>query len=201
MAWAAQNEILPGVRRDVRSRRAAGCPRGSAQLEQRAFLPGAYQGTYGCKPGREPIANLEAARRAVMTDGPAAGSAGRWSSEAQPIGTRSNISADDASWKRGSRASSWPTGCSRPRRRRSTSRPSPQAHQEALRRRTTRAVRPCRAKQCLTARRLVERGVRFVQIYSGGMENERSWDGHIDIKPATTTQFAGETDQADRRPC
>ena len=31
------------------------------------------------------------------------------------------------------------------------------------------------AKQCLMARRLVERGVRFVQIYSGGMENERSW--------------------------
>ena len=37
------------------------------------------------------------------------------------------------------------------------------------------------ARQCLIARRLVERGVRFVQIYSGGMENERSWDGHIDI--------------------
>src|SRR5262249_11466501 len=30
------------------------------------------------------------------------------------------------------------------------------------------------AKQCLMARRLVERGVRFVQIYSGGEENERS---------------------------
>ena len=36
------------------------------------------------------------------------------------------------------------------------------------------------AKQCLIARRLVERGVRFVQIYSGGMENERSWDGHTE---------------------
>jgi hypothetical protein len=50
------------------------------------------------------------------------------------------------------------------------------------------------ARQCLTARRLVERGVRFVQIYSGGMENERSWDGHQNIK-ANHTQFAGETDQ------
>jgi hypothetical protein len=49
------------------------------------------------------------------------------------------------------------------------------------------------AKQCLTARRLVERGVRFVQIYSGGMENERSWDGHKDIK-GNHSQFAGETD-------
>jgi arylsulfatase A-like enzyme len=50
------------------------------------------------------------------------------------------------------------------------------------------------ARQCLTARRLVERGVRFVQIYSGGMENERSWDGHQDIK-ANHGGFARETDQ------
>jgi hypothetical protein len=49
------------------------------------------------------------------------------------------------------------------------------------------------ARQCLMARRLVESGVRFVQIYSGGMENERSWDGHIDIA-GNHRQFAGETD-------
>jgi hypothetical protein len=49
------------------------------------------------------------------------------------------------------------------------------------------------AKQVLVARRLVERGVRFVQIYSGGMENERSWDGHVDIE-GNHRQFAGETD-------
>jgi hypothetical protein len=49
------------------------------------------------------------------------------------------------------------------------------------------------AKQCLIARRMVERGVRFVQIYSGGMENERSWDGHTNIKD-NHSQFAGETD-------
>lgn len=50
------------------------------------------------------------------------------------------------------------------------------------------------ARQCLQARRLVERGVRFVQIYSGGMENQRSWDGHNDIY-GNHTQFAGETDR------
>jgi hypothetical protein len=49
------------------------------------------------------------------------------------------------------------------------------------------------ARQCLMARRLVERGVRFVQIYSGGMANERSWDGHKDIA-GNHGQFAGETD-------
>ena len=50
------------------------------------------------------------------------------------------------------------------------------------------------AKQCLIARRMVERGVRFVQIYSGGMENQRSWDGHSDIQ-GNHSGFAGETDK------
>lgn len=50
------------------------------------------------------------------------------------------------------------------------------------------------ARQCLLARRLVERGVRFVQIYSGGTTNEQSWDGHSDIR-ANHTEFAGETDR------
>ncbi|MDG1889977.1 MAG: DUF1501 domain-containing protein [Verrucomicrobiota bacterium] len=50
------------------------------------------------------------------------------------------------------------------------------------------------AAQCLMARRLVERGVRCVQIYSGGMENQRSWDGHQDIA-GNHRGFALETDQ------
>jgi hypothetical protein len=33
-------------------------------------------------------------------------------------------------------------------------------------------------RQCLIARRLVERGVRFVQIYSGGGHQQESWDAH-----------------------
>src|SRR5438309_10123161 len=49
------------------------------------------------------------------------------------------------------------------------------------------------ARQCLIARRLVERGVRFVQIYSGGMENQLSWDGHNDIA-GNHSGFAKETD-------
>ena len=50
------------------------------------------------------------------------------------------------------------------------------------------------ARQCLTTRRLLERGVRFVQIYSGGMDNQRSWDGHSDID-GNHRQFAGETEK------
>jgi hypothetical protein len=49
------------------------------------------------------------------------------------------------------------------------------------------------ARQCLIARRLVERGVRFVQIYSGGMDNQLSWDGHNDIA-GNHRGFAQETD-------
>ena len=50
------------------------------------------------------------------------------------------------------------------------------------------------AKQCLMARRLVERGVRFVQVYSGGMDNDLSWDGHSNIQK-NHSGFALETDQ------
>jgi hypothetical protein len=50
------------------------------------------------------------------------------------------------------------------------------------------------ASQCLMARRLVERGTRFVQIYSGGMDNQLSWDCHMDLA-GNHTGFARETDQ------
>ena len=50
------------------------------------------------------------------------------------------------------------------------------------------------AAQCLSARRMVERGVRFVQIYSGGMENQQSWDCHADLV-GNHRGFAAESDQ------
>lgn len=50
------------------------------------------------------------------------------------------------------------------------------------------------AAQCLTARRLIERGTRFVQIYSGGMENQLSWDCHLDLI-GNHSGFAREVDQ------
>ncbi len=37
-------------------------------------------------------------------------------------------------------------------------------------------------RKCLLARRLVERGVRFIQVYSGGAHNDQNWDAHTDIK-------------------
>jgi hypothetical protein len=37
-------------------------------------------------------------------------------------------------------------------------------------------------KNCLVARRLVERGVRFIQLYSGGGHLEETWDAHESIE-------------------
>ena len=41
-------------------------------------------------------------------------------------------------------------------------------------------------RQCLIARRLVERGVRFVQIYSGGGHQQENWDAHNGIEENLT---------------
>ena len=49
-------------------------------------------------------------------------------------------------------------------------------------------------RQCLLARRLVERGVRFVQIYSGGHHNDANWDAHTDME-RNHNLHAEETDQ------
>ena len=51
-------------------------------------------------------------------------------------------------------------------------------------------------RQCLMARRLVERGVRFVQLFQGGGGNANvdSWDAHADVK-SNHSQHAAESDR------
>jgi hypothetical protein len=49
-------------------------------------------------------------------------------------------------------------------------------------------------RKCLLARRLVERGVRFIQVYSGGAHNDDNWDAHADLKK-NHDLHAGETDK------
>jgi hypothetical protein len=50
-------------------------------------------------------------------------------------------------------------------------------------------------RQCLMARRLVERGVRFVQLYHGGLGNQNTdtWDAHEDVY-SNHTKHAKEVD-------
>ena len=49
-------------------------------------------------------------------------------------------------------------------------------------------------RNCLIARRLVERGVRFIQLYSGGGHLEDTWDAHTSIEK-NHGQHGSEVDQ------
>ncbi len=49
-------------------------------------------------------------------------------------------------------------------------------------------------RKCLITRRLLERGVRFIQLYSGGGHIEDTWDGHNDCI-GNHRLHAGETDR------
>ena len=49
-------------------------------------------------------------------------------------------------------------------------------------------------RRCLLARRLVERGVRFIQLYSGGNHNDANWDAHGDLEK-NHNFHAGNTDK------
>ncbi|MCP4191310.1 MAG: DUF1501 domain-containing protein [Planctomycetaceae bacterium] len=49
------------------------------------------------------------------------------------------------------------------------------------------------ARKCMLARRLVERGVRFIQIYSGGAHNDDNWDAHGNLEH-NHNHHAGNTD-------
>ena len=49
-------------------------------------------------------------------------------------------------------------------------------------------------RKCILARRLVERGVRFIQIYSGGNHNDANWDAHGDLVK-NHSYHAGNTDK------
>ena len=49
-------------------------------------------------------------------------------------------------------------------------------------------------RKCLITRRLIEKGVRFIQLYSGGGHIEDTWDGHNDCITNHKTH-AGETDK------
>ncbi len=61
-------------------------------------------------------------------------------------------------------------------------------------------------RQCLIARRLVERGVRFVQIYHGGGHQQQTWDAHHGVEenlgihcPEVDRPIAGLLEDLERR--
>ena len=181
----SESQNLPGfvVMSDPRGR---GLPKGHAANWGAAFLPGVYQGTH-LRPKGMPIDNLERPR--AMTDDDQRSELDlikhlntlhheHYAAEAE---LSARIESFELAYRMQSAAPEAIDIDSEP------------AHIKAL-----YGLDDSRcdhvASQCLVARRLVERGVRFVQIYSGGMENQLSWDGHMDIK-GNHEQFAGETDK------
>jgi uncharacterized protein DUF1501 len=181
----SENQDLPGfvVMSDPRGR---GLPKGHAANWGAAFLPGVFQGTHLRSKGA-PIDNLE--RAADMTNGEQRAQLDYLKSLNQlhrdRLAAESELSARIESFELAYRMQS----------------AAPEAieiEREPAHIKRLYGVGDPRcdhvARQCLVARRLVERGTRFVQIYSGGMENQLSWDGHIDIK-GNHEQFAGETDK------
>jgi hypothetical protein len=163
-----------------------GLPKGYAQNWSAGFLPASFQGTTIDTAGT-PIANL--ARRAAMTD--------REQRAQFDLAARLNARHRDRTGADGeleARIESYELAY----RMQMT---APEALDLTAETRETLDLYglddpTCGhfARQCLTARRLVERGVRFVQIYSGGEENQQSWDGHADIR-GNHAGFAAETDR------
>jgi len=181
----SESQNLPGfvVMSDPKGR---GLPKGSAANWGAAYLPGAYQGTH-LRPKGAPIDNL--LRPTTMTD----------PQQREQIDfiqqlNRFHQSEHKAEAALAARIESFELAY-----RMQTAAPEAldisKETKETLKMYGMEDDRCAHfARQCLMARRLIERDVRFIQIYSGGMENQRSWDGHIDIK-GNHSQFAGETDQ------
>lgn len=181
----SESEDLPGyvVMSDPKGR---GLPKGHASNWSAGFLPGVYQGTY-LKPTGQPIDNLarpqdlpQEAQRNQLDFLKQLNSLHRKSREAEsPLAAR--IESFELAWRMQMTAPEALNLAAEP---------------DHIQKLYGIGDPKCDhfAKQCLSARRLVERGVRFVQIYSGGMENQRSWDGHQDIA-GNHRQFAGETEQ------
>jgi hypothetical protein len=181
----SESEDLPSfiVMSDPKNR---GLPKGNASNWTAGFLPGVFQGTW-LRPQGEPIENLK--RPADLSDK-------RQREQLDFLATlnREQMSNSAAESEMAARINSFELAY-----RMQTAAPDAfdvNKEPESVRKLYGIDQPHCAhmALQCLTARRLVERGVRFVQIYSGGMENQLSWDGHSDIV-GNHGGFAAEVDQ------
>ncbi len=163
-----------------------GLPKGNANNWTAGFLPSVYQGTW-LKPKGEPIANLK--RPAELTD-----AAQRAQLDLMATLNRQSLHGSPLESELTARIESFELAY-----RMQTA--APEAFDVANEPEHIHKLygldQPnCAhmAAQCLTARRMVERGVRFVQIFSGGMDNQLSWDCHSDLM-GNHTGFASEVDQ------
>jgi hypothetical protein len=180
----SENQNLPGfvIMADPLNR---GLPKGYAQNWGSGFLPSVYQGTY-LRPKGEPIDNL--ARRSGMSD----------KEQRAQLDLIADLNRDHLQNAADNELNARIESFELAYRMQVTAPEAIDLDEEPDHIKDLYGLNEKRcshfAKQCLLARRLVERGVRFIQIYSGGTENQLSWDGHKDLF-GNHTGFAGETDQ------
>ncbi len=177
-----ENENLPAY---VVMTQPQGTPEGGAPCWGAGFLPAAYQGTL-FRGGPSPILNLR----------PATGEFGRDQRRRQLDFLRGMDEADldPADTELAARIASYELAYRMQAE-------APEAVDLAREPAETRALYglddPRTADfgtRCLLARRLVERGVRFVQVYSGGGPVAWQWDAHDDLD-ANHETMCGATDR------
>ncbi|MBI1314364.1 DUF1501 domain-containing protein [bacterium] len=175
-SWAAyglgsESENLPGF---VVLMDHQGAPVNGALNWSNGFMPAAYQGVPFRSSG-EPIAYLSPPTGVSPEQQRARlGLLQRWNAEfADANPAESALSARVASYELAYRMQSHATECVDLSRETEATQKAYGLHDKV----TTHFGR-----NCLLARRLVERGVRFVQIYSGGNEGPKAWDAHDDLK-------------------
>ncbi len=177
----SENENLPAF---VVMTQPEGTPEGGAPCWGPGFLPAAFQGTM-FRPGPSPIVNLKP---------PDGFSVGRRRRTLDLLKSMNEADLDLADFELSSRIASYELAF----RMQSE---APEAVDLSLETEETKELYGMNdprtaefATRCLMARRLVERGVRFVQLYSGGGPVAVQWDAHDDVN-ANHEAMCGRTDK------
>ena len=163
------NQNLPGF---VVFTEGPASPFGGARNWGTGYMPATYQGTlFRRRPSADPEPRHARRSRRRSPEGQA-----RPHRQAQRHRTAASGPATRNS-TRGRTPTNWPSGCRPPRPEAVDLSKEPEKPKEAygLNRKETAEF----GTRCLLARRLVERGVRFVQVYCGAGSQ---WDAHADIE-------------------
>ncbi|MFO0959818.1 MAG: DUF1501 domain-containing protein [Isosphaeraceae bacterium] len=161
-----------------------GTPEGGAPCWGPGFLPSAYQGTL-FRPGPNPIVNLKP---------PEGVSPGRRRRTLDLLGEMNRDGLDPEDSELSARIASYELAF----RMQAEAPEAVDLGQESEETRELYGINDRKTAdfgtRCLLARRLVERGVRFVQVYSGGGPVATQWDAHDDVN-ANHEHMCGRTDK------
>jgi uncharacterized protein (DUF1501 family) len=161
-----------------------GAPEGGAPCWGAGFLPAVYQGTV-FRPGPNPILNLQP---------PPGMTPERQSSTLELLQKMNDLDTLDSDTELAARISSYELAfrmqSNAPEAVDLSKEPESIKRMYGLDQKRTADF----GSRCLLARRLLERGVRFVQLYSGGGPIITQWDAHQDLV-SNHESMCGRTDQ------